>query len=33
VVGTEKERLEAFRRVRDELEARITTWLATTDRG
>ncbi len=32
VAGTEEERLEAFRRVRDELEARITAWLATLNR-
>jgi arsenate reductase len=28
--GTEKEKLNAFRRVRDEIKARITLWLAET---
>lgn len=31
-VGTDDERLTVFRRVRDELEARITTWLSTLDK-
>jgi arsenate reductase len=30
--GTEAERLEAFRRVRAELDSRILTWLATLDK-
>jgi len=29
VQGDENERLRAFRRVRDDLETRVTTWLAT----
>jgi len=31
VEGTDEEKLEAFRRVRDEIEAKVRSWLSDVD--